>query len=459
MFEPVAGPIRILDAGAGAGSLTACLLARILAERWPVTVEAHAVEVDERFAPALRDTLRECEDAAPGATSFLHAVDFLGWASDQLGLGLFAGEPQPFDLAILNPPYRKLHTASRERQLASAVGIETSNLYSAFVALSLRLLAPGGQLVAITPRSFCNGPYFKTFRELILREAALARIHLFDSRDQAFRDTAVLQENVIIHLVKGGVQDRVVVSSSDGSGGDAITSHSVPFEDVVHPDDTNRFIHVVLDPGQTDVAARIARLPSTLLNLPAAVSTGKVVDFRARQHLRMKSEPGTVPLLYPMHLRDGRVRWPGTSSKKPCALLSNSTTAGLLLPRGHYVLVKRFSAKEERRRVVASVLEADDLDTPLVAIENHVNVFHRGGSGLDLNVAWGLATYLNSTILDQFFRQFNGHTQVNATDLRSIRYPTGGELFTLGAAARTAGRDQATIDSLLGHHVPVVVDA
>ncbi|MGH3851063.1 MAG: Eco57I restriction-modification methylase domain-containing protein, partial [Pseudonocardiaceae bacterium] len=362
-----------MDAGAGAGSLTAALFARVLREQWSVTVHAHAVEVDEDLLPTLKETLRECQLAVPGSTSELHAVDFIKWAIDQLPHGLFA-QPQRFDLAILNPPYRKLNTSSRERRLLRSAGIETSNLYSAFVALSLRLLAPSGQLVAITPRSFCNGPYFKAFREQILGEAAIKRIHLFDSRDKAFRDTAVLQENVIIHLVKGRTQGDIVVSSSGGSGHDAITSRSVAFEKVVYPGDRNRFIHLVTDASQSEVPTRIGRLPLALLDLNVSVSTGRVVDFRAQEHLRMQPEPGTVPLLYPMHLREGRIRWPGASTKKACALVSNKATAALMLPCGNYVLVKRFSSKEERRRLVASVLEADDFDTDLVAIENHMNV-------------------------------------------------------------------------------------
>jgi hypothetical protein len=33
-------------------------------------------------------------------------------------------------------------------------------------------------------------------------------------------------------------------------------------------------------------------------------------------------------------------------------------------------------------------------------------------------------SYLNSSFVDNFFRQFSGHTQVNASDLRKIPYPS-----------------------------------
>ena len=349
MFEPTVGPTRILDAGAGSGSLTAALVGRMVREQWPVAAHAHAVEFDSRLQATLQETLHECELTAVDFTAELHQADFIEWAVDRLSTGLFVTGDERFELAILNPPYRKLNTASRERQLLRAAGIETSNLYSAFVALSLRLLEPGGQLVAITPRSFCNGPYFTLFRELILREAAVRRIHLFGARDTTFRDSSVLQENVIFHLVKGRDQGAVIISSSDGSGGDVITSRLVEFDRVVHTGDQNKFIHLVTDAADSGIATRIGQMDATIGELDVCVSTGRVVDFRAQKHLRTSPEPGTVPLLYPMHLRDGRVQWPGTSSKKACAMATNAETTSLLLPNGNYVLVKRFSSKRLSR--------------------------------------------------------------------------------------------------------------
>jgi hypothetical protein len=79
-------------------------------------------------------------------------------------------------------------------------------------------------------------------------------------------------------------------------------------------------------------------------------------------------------------------------------------------------------------------------------LENHLNVFHIGREPLSEDLAHGLATYLNSTAVDQYFRQFNGHTQVNATDLRSMRYPDRATLVALGQWAKGRTLTQAQID-------------
>lgn len=60
--------------------------------------------------------------------------------------------------------------------------------------------------MAIIPRSFCNGPYYRPFREFVLKHAAIRHMHLFESRNKAFKDDDVLQENIIIWLERGGQQ-------------------------------------------------------------------------------------------------------------------------------------------------------------------------------------------------------------------------------------------------------------
>ena len=247
---------------------------------------------------------------------------------------------------------------------------------------------------------------------------------------------------MIIHGVRGDKPSEVIVSSSRSASG-PVKRRTVPYGEVVLPDDPEAFIHLVLDETSAHHARRVRSLPCRLEDLDLAVSTGPVVDFRVKDHLRQEFSPGTVPLVYPAHLRKGRVAWPQVDGRKPNALACSEETDALLMPAGAYVLLRRFSAKEERRRVTATVVLGDDLPGDVYAFENHLNVIHRHGHGLPERLARGVAAFLNTTAVDQFLRQFNGHTQVNATDLRSLRYPNEPELEALGeAAAPETGQEQ-----------------
>ena len=396
-FTVLGDEIKLLDAGAGAGALIAAFARRAGARR----IHAIAYEIDPVVTPRLERTLAVLAGERPGFRGEVRSTDFL--RNSEAG----------FTHAILNPPYRKLRTDSDERRLLRAQGIESSNLYAAFVALAIRRLAPGGELVAITPRSFCNGPYFRSFRRQILAETSLRRIDVLESRTQ-FDD--VLQENVILHLVKGAPQGDVSVGE-----------RSVPFAAVVRSRDEQQFFHLVGDACDDDLAARFDRLPCSLDELGLGVSTGKVVAFRARPWLRAEPEAGAGPLVHPSHFADGSVVWP-RSGKKANALVECAETAQLWMPPGTYVLVKRITSKEEPRRIVAAVHHA----TTRTGFENHLDVFHARGGGIAPEVALGLRRYLDSTAVDRYFRQFNGHTQVNATDLRSLRYPSRESLVALG---------------------------
>ncbi len=334
--------------------------------------------------------------------------------------------------------------------MLSAVGIETSNLYSGFISLIVRLLVPGGQLVAITPRSFCNGPYFKPFRIDFLSRMSLRRMHVFESRASAFADDNVLQENVIYHAVKARKPPTyVVISSSSGVPGAIVSARGTPFSDVVHPDDIEQFIHLETDDSHRIARNQMSTLTASLTDLGLKVSTGRVVDFRAREYLRADPEPGTVPLIYPCHFHQGGIAWPKIGGRKPNAIHSSAQSLGLLVPRGCYVLVKRFSAKEERRRIVASVCDPEILAGEAFGIENHLNYFHANGHGLERDLAFGLASFLNSTVVDQYFRQFSGHTQVNSTDLRSLRFPSTDQLRRFGQQHPPGLSTQAELDRLV----------
>lgn len=454
LFGPFHGGVRVLDAGAGVGSLLAAFAAEACARKVkPAAIHATAFDIDPRLVSYLRRTAQYCQDECSHAgvklTSDVIEADFIQAAVDQLDGGLFGpARTLSFTHAILNPPYKKLRSDSADRMALRRAGIETSNLYTAFLGLAILLLEPGGELVAITPRSFCNGPYFRPFRELFLREMSLRRVHVFESRKAAFAEDEVLQENVILHAVKGAPADRVMISCSAGPNEGPFAERTVPFQEVVRPGDPERFIHVVPDDSGEMVAGTFARLPSRLEDLDISVSTGKVVDFRVRSHLRQEPDESTWPLIYPTHFADGLVKWP-KQGKKPNGLVRAPETADLWMPSGTYVLVKRFSAKEERRRIVPALFDPRLVPGDEVGFENHLNVFHRHGKGLPVLVARGLAAFLGSTLVDTYFRQYSGHTQVNATDLRNLRYPDLQTLEEVGRRVLVTELAQENLDSIV----------
>ncbi|MBI2193242.1 MAG: Eco57I restriction-modification methylase domain-containing protein [Planctomycetes bacterium] len=456
MFDCRKSEVRILDPGAGAGTLCAALVLTLCQRPTrPATISVTAYEVDPLLVGYLRETLDRCgtacEDVGVSFQGRLVDDDFLAAGANALAGDLFStGEQERFDCAILNPPYRKIRTESRERSLLRSVGLETTNLYTGFVAVAARLLMPGGEMVAITPRSFCNGPYFEAFRRYFLRDMRFRRVHVFDARDSAFADDKVLQENVVFHAVKNTeAKPAVIVSASPAPGGADLRMRTIKHDELIRPRDRHAIIHVVPEKDGESIRDQLISLGGTVSDLGLTVSTGRVVDFRARDLLRSQPGKNTAPLIYPCHFKQGFVEWPNGKTRKPNALALGPRAEELVVPEGHYVLTKRFSTKEERRRIVAAVYDPARVNASQVAFENHVNYFHTRGGGLLAALAKGLAAYLNSSLVDTYFRQFSGHTRVNASDLRSLPYPTRSALIALGRRIGKCFPAQEELDRLV----------
>ena len=425
---PMPSKVKLLEAGAGKAALTTAFV-----DRWARDIrdglEAHAYEHDITVTEDLKAVLAECSRAS-GIAVEIFSGDFIEIAASMVRLN----RGPRYTHAILNPPYKKINSESTHRELLRTIGLETVNLYTGFLGLVIELLEKEGQVVAIIPRSFCNGPYYRPFREFMFKKVAIRRIHLFGSRSEAFKADGVLQENVIIHLVRGAPQGEVIISTSTD---DSFWDHSerqYPFSDIVLEGDSEKFIHIPDGTVVEEGSIFTDGFQSTLLELGIAVSTGPIVDFRLQEYLRKMPEQGTVPLLYSGHFSAAGIHWPIVGMKKPNAIVRTAATERWLYPNGFYAVARRFSSKEEKRRIVASVVDPSLLPGDVVGFENHLNVFHNGRrQPLPELIARGLSVFLNSTETDQAFRRFNGHTQVNATDLRQMKFPDREALLALGA--------------------------
>lgn len=439
MFDPTTAPVNLLDAGAGEGALSIAFLNQYSALSF-VSGEAH--EIDSFTFDGLKSALSATSLGSHKIDAF--RTDFIEWATAELKLG----QGKRFTHSVLNPPYKKIASTSKYRSLLRSVGLETVNLYSGFVAMAVAMTKQNGEVVAIIPRSFCNGPYYVGFRKFILEHCAIEAIHLFERRDSVFSKDSVLQENVIIKLRVGTEAGLVKISESRDESFVDLRERFVAFSEIVRPEDPDLFIHIPL--GNRIHSATAKKFNTSLPELGVECSTGPVVDFRAQRYLSKEYKPSFAPLLYPLHFIENKLEWPAQSPKKANAIEVCAATAKQLLPKGYYVVVRRFSSKEEEWRINPGIVDPLKLLGDFIGIENHLNYFHKGKKPLNKLLCWGLSAFLSSTVVDTEFRNFSGHTQVNSTDLRKLRYPSLAVLMDMGQKFMEIGYlDRQLVDAHL----------
>jgi adenine-specific DNA-methyltransferase len=422
----------VLDPGAGEGILGLSLMEDLQGNG--IQVSATMVEIDEHIFQVLKRGIGQGTDNT--------VINLVNGDFTKEAFGLFC-EGKRFSHVIMNPPYFKLQREGEASDYLLSRGVSVTNIYAAFMWLGLMLLEDGGQLVAIVPRSFCNGPYFLKFREFVAQNVSIEATHTFSSRDKVFSKDSVLQENVIVHFAKKQQSDTVKVTYSSDQGFCDVRQATFGFDTIMDKGDANLTIGI---PPYRTVARLNDYACHSLKDTGLWVSTGPVVDFRSKESISGENIEGSVPLLYPAHMKDGEIDWPIDKLSKRGQYYSPQPGlldgAGPLYcgdknvspSAGFYVVVRRFSSKEEKRRIYAAVVDSSQYAGGL-AFENHLNYFHVKKHGFDKDLAYGLSAYLNSSVLDEHFRTFSGHTQVNATDLRNIPYPSESQLRQIGRLA------------------------
>jgi adenine-specific DNA-methyltransferase len=268
----------------------------------------------------------------------------------------------------------------------------------------------------------------------------LTHIHLFESRKEIFDEDDILQENIILGAVKTSQNQfeqgsHIIVSTSQNKSFYDLQTFDLHYGQVVFRNKANTFIRIPSSPTEIQVLQVVDNWTNTLHSLGLEISTGPVVPFRAKEHLCHEDrKDNLVPLLWMHNLREWSVEWPKSKNVKEQFIRQNEDSQRLLLPMKNYVLLKRFSSKEQRRRLYAAVLlQSEFRQYPGIGIENHLNYIHRPEGVLSEDEVYGIAAFLNTLLIDVYFRVLNGNTQVNASDIRILPLPSGDTIREIGA--------------------------
>ena len=412
--------ISILDAGAGTGILSAAVVERLVALGYSGRIILTCYETDLSVLPLLKsnlDFIRQIANVSYNVfqDNYITSQPF----DDEL---IFGGNPT-YDCVIGNPPYMKLHKDRAEARHMASVCHGVPNLYFLFWAMGIHNLKKNGELVYIVPRSWTSGAYFRRFRQYLFDNAVLQHVHLFVSRDKVFKEENVLQETIVVKVRKDTRKPcQIDITSCSNCEFNDLHKFQVPYSTVVA---SNGYVFLPTNEEEVRVLSRINSFTDTLLSLHIPMHTGLVVDFRSRELLKDHETPDTCPLFYSSHLRDGKVVWP-IGKAGEYLQVGNS---GLLQPNANYVFVKRFTSKEEPRRLQCAVyLSSHYPDYEYISTQNKVN-FIRCSS---VDMLFGIFALLNSTLYDRYYRILNGSTQVNSTEINAIPVPSKKIICSIG---------------------------
>ena len=198
--------------------------------------------------------------------------------------------------------------------------------------------------------------------------------------------------------------------------------YRVNYNTIIAP---NQFVFLVTSQEEADILSRVNSQTNTLESDDLKMRTGIIVDFRTREVLRDNDVDGSYPLFYSQHIKNGRVSWP--VGREAEYILTDR--AGYLQENTDYLFVKRFTSKEEKRRLQCGIyLKEEHSQYNYISTQNKINYIKCDNPEL----AYGLFVILNSTLYDSYYRILNGSTQVNSTEINLMPVPSKEAIRQMG---------------------------
>lgn len=424
--------IYVLDPGCGLAILSCTLIEHLVEAGKSEHISLALYETDKKVVPLTEDVLSYlkvwCQERDVNLDYQLNESDFVLEKCECLdGADTIFGDmfdTERFDYIISNPPYFKvskddIHT----RSCASIVDGQT-NIYALFMAICAKMLAEGGQMIFITPRSFASGRYFQSFRDFLFQHVSIDLIHLFNTRKDTFAKDEVLQELVIMRMVPVGNSERIIVSYSQGiSDLDHPYQKEYAASEIVDVSSDEKVVYLPVDGHDEAILSLFRSWDGNMEKYGIKISTGPVVAFRAYDFIVNKPSDDTVPLYWLHNVVKMLCDHPVQKKDKGQYIKVTPETKTALLPNKNYVLLRRFSSKDDSSRLVAAPYFGNMAQYEFVGIENKLNYIYRPKGHLRRDEVMGITALLDSEMFDAWFRTFNGNINVSATELRMMPLP------------------------------------
>ncbi len=330
-----------------------------------------------------------------------------------------------FQWVVGNPPYGKVPSSDSRVQNFKDTIYGHPNIYGMFIQFALEHLSNNGNFGFIVPKSFSSGLYFKRLRSFLLKTLSIKEIVTFESRTEVFSKSNVLQETVIVLGTKNQPQVSIVIKEPGNHLDISSTNRIVKAlpEEIILGKEYEHTLCITASRVALDIVDKARSIAAPLENLGLRVSTGKLVWNRFKEHLRDRQGKSALPLYWMHNIQPLKFLPDVRRAKHPSFMEFNDKTKPWLNGPQETVIVKRISAKEQKRRIEAAYIPASwCANTHGYFLENHLNFIFKKDVDSNYNLVF-LMALLNSKLLDFIFRVFNGNTQVSATELNLMPLP------------------------------------
>jgi adenine-specific DNA-methyltransferase len=447
------GTHRILDPASGGAAFLVPLAIRIAkaARRRGATAQEiletvrrtlSGIEIDANLAKLSRVLLADCLTSEANKTG-LPIFDNITRA-DTLKLDIPANE---FDAVIGNPPYGRVFrpTKALQEQFASVIASGYVNLYSLFIAQSIRSVRPGGVVCLIVPTSFIGGPNFAALRKYILQQTRVIRIDPIDKRTDVFLDVMydlcvlVLEKRNGNKSIERAVSSLVLADQPPRQLG-RIDLPKFPEERVW-----------ALPNGQDDSLFQSGL--RTLADYGYVTKTGYFVWNREKGRYRTgktlrKTE---VPLFWAHNIKPNRNCNPSHSKVGGKTGFVTIEVGNPAIINSDAVVLQRTSNRRQERRLVAGVIRQRDVPGRRGYVtENHTILLLPDATRKRRIPLSQLCRLLNSAAVDARFRRISGTVSVSTKALRVLPLP---DPVKLRAAFAEPGTDDERVEKAYAQSV------
>ena len=420
--------LYILEPSAGCGILIASLILHILENCNSIKkVHIDSYEYDYDVSNILCNNLKQLKQFINENSNLIFSYNVINDNFIEKNKNEWTKENgfKQYDIIISNPPYKKINQTSEEAIIMEDIVHGQPNIYTLFIAMSLKLLKPNGIYTVLSPRNYLSGEYSKKLRKFIFSNYSLTHIHSFNKRSM-FKS---VNQEVIISTFKNNSEIDDIIISFNG-----YDPFSVNFKNLIFD---NNSLSILVPKKLEDILFfnNIKKLNYTLENLGLKISVGPIVQFRNKSDIRQDIyNANYAPLLISADIQSSNnIKYFERENKRKTHNKSVSSKNKYLIKNSNYLIIRKITAKDDIDLVVSCILDKNYFKHNYLGLDNNLLYIHNiDKSEMNLELCYGIYCFINSKQFKTLYFMINGTHTINVSDFNNIKFPSLSILVEIG---------------------------